>query len=190
MTTLLMLAPVLVPLVGAAVFGIVGWRRATVWVGAVSAAVVLAAAIGTAAIVLTDGPLTAVGGLLAVDALSAFMVIVIGAVALVATVATPAHLRAELAAGRTDRRVCTQHSILVQLFLAAMALAVVAGSLGVLWVAIEATTVVSAFLVGQRRGRKAVEAAWKYVIICSTGIALALLGMFLLNYRPGWTGWA
>jgi hydrogenase-4 component F len=182
MTTLLMLAPVLIPLPAAAVFGIAGWRPATVWVGALSAAGVLATAIGTAVTVTTGGPLTAVGGLLAVDALSAFMLIVIGAVATVATVATPAHLRAELAADRTDPRVCTQHSILVQLFLAAMALAVLAASLGVLWVAIEATTVVTAFLVGQRRGRGAVEAAWKYVIICSTGIALALLGTFLLNY--------
>jgi hydrogenase-4 component F len=182
MTTLMMLAPVLIPLVGAAVFGIAGWRPATVWVGALSAAGVLATAIGTAVTVATGGPLTAVGGLLAVDALSAFMLIVIGAVATVATVATPTHLRAELAADRTDRRVCTQHSILIQLFLAAMSLTVLAASLGVLWVAIEATTVVTAFLVGQRRGRGAVEAAWKYVIICSTGIALALLGTFLLNY--------
>jgi len=41
MTTLLTLAPVLIPLVGAAVFGIAGWRPATVWVGALSAAGVL-----------------------------------------------------------------------------------------------------------------------------------------------------
>jgi hydrogenase-4 component F len=182
MTTLLMLGPVLIPLVAAAVYRILRWRPATVWVGAVSAAGVLATAIGTAAQVTSSGPRTAVGGLLAVDALSAFMLIVIGAVAVVATAATPAHLRVELAAGRTDQRVCTQHSSLVQLFLAAMALAVLAASLGVLWVAIEATTVVTAFLVGQRRGRGPVEAAWKYVIICSTGIALALLGTFLLNY--------
>ncbi len=182
MTTLLILAPVLIPLTAAAIFAVAGWRPATVWVGAVSAAGILAAAIGTAVTVTTGGPLTAVGGSLAVDALSAYMVIVIGAVALVATAATPTHLRAELAAGRTDPKVCTQHSLLVQLFLAAMALAVLAASLGVLWVAIEATTVVTAFLVGQGRGRGAVEAAWKYVIICSTGIALALLGTFLLNY--------
>jgi len=182
MTTLLMLCPVLIPLVGAAVFAVVGWRPATVWVGAVSAVGVLGTAIGAAGTVTTGGPRTAVDGLLAVDALSAFMLIVIGAVATVATVATPAHLRAELDADRTDQRTCTQHSMLVQLFLAAMALAVLAGSLGVLWVAIEATTVVTAFLVGQRRGRGPVEAAWKYVIICSAGIALALLGTFLLNY--------
>ena len=72
--------------------------------------------------------------------------------------------------------------MLVQVFLSAMALAVLAASLGVLWVAVEATTIVTAFLVGQRRTRAAVEAAWKYVVICSAGIALALLGTFLLNY--------
>jgi hydrogenase-4 component F len=74
-----------------------------------------------------------------------------------------------------------RHLVLVQLFLAAMAVAVLAASLGVLWVALELTTVLTAFLVGQGRGRGAAEAAWKYVIICSTGIALALLGTFLLN---------
>ena len=78
--------------------------------------------------------------------------------------------------------------MLVQVFLAAMALAVLAASLGVLWVAMEATTIVTAFLVGQRRTRTAVEAAWKYVVICSTGIAMALLGTLLLNYAAGRAG--
>jgi hydrogenase-4 component F len=62
-----------------------------------------------------------------------------------------------------------------------MTAAVLAASLGIAWVAIEGTTIVTAFLVGQRRTRAAVEAAWKYVMICSTGIALALLGLLLLN---------
>lgn len=69
-----------------------------------------------------------------------------------------------------------------------MPLAVLAAGLGLLWVAIEATTVITAFLVGQRRTRAAVEAAWKYVVICSTGIALALLGMFLLNFASQHAG--
>ena len=76
----------------------------------------------------------------------------------------------------------------MQLFLAAMALAVLAANLGVLWVAVEATTIVTAFLVGQRRSRAAVEAAWKYVVICSAGIALALLGLVLLHYAAQHAG--
>lgn len=179
--------PLVVPMIGAFGYAVIGWRRATVWLSALSAAVVLASAI----VLASSEPYT-VDGLLRVDALSAFMLMVIGAVALLATVATPAYLRAEIAAGRATARTAARHSVLVQLFLAAMALAVLAASLGVLWVAIEATTIVTAFLVGQRRTRSAVEAAWKYVVICSAGIALALLGTIVLNFAssraPGAAG--
>jgi hydrogenase-4 component F len=182
MTTLLMLAPIAAPLLGALLYLGARWRPATRWVSAVSAALMVAAAIILAVGVATSGPRTALGGLLRADALTAFMLVVIGAVGLLATAATPAFLRAEIDAGRATPRTATRHSVLVQLFLAAMALAVLAANLGVLWVAVEATTIVTAFLVGQRRTRHAVEAAWKYVVICSTGIALALLGTFLLNF--------
>lgn len=176
------LAPVVVPVLGALTHLVFGWRRGTVWAGAVSAGVVLAAAVGIAVRVGGSGPVTAAAGLLRADALSAFMLLVIGAVGLLATAATPAYLRAELAADRITARTAERHSVLVQLFLATMALAVLAANLGVVWVAIEATTIVTAFLVGQRRSRAAVEAAWKYVVICSAGIALALLGTILLNF--------
>ena len=55
-------------------------------------------------------------------------------------------------------------------------------NLGVLWAAVEATTIVTAFLVGHRRSRGSVEATWKYVVICSVGIALAYLGTILVYY--------
>lgn len=185
---LLLLAPILLPLLTAAIYLVAGWGRRTVWLSATSAVVVLAAAITLAVQVSGFGPQATAGGLLRVDALSAFMLLVIAAVAVVACAATPAHLRGEISAGRARPRTATRHSVLVQVFLAAMALAVLASSLGLLWVAVEATTIVTAFLVGQRRTRTAVEAAWKYVVICSTGIALALLGTFLLNYAAEHAG--
>ncbi|MBP2328804.1 hydrogenase-4 component F [Kibdelosporangium banguiense] len=182
------LLPLVVPVIGALTFATFGWHRVTAWVSAVSAAAVLASAI----VLAGSEPHTGVAGLLRVDALSAYMLVVIGAVALLATVATPAYFTAEITAGRATVRTATRHSVLVQLFLAAMALAVLAANLGVLWVAIEATTIVTAFLVGQRRTRSAVEAAWKYVVICSAGIALALLGTIVLNFAssraPGTSG--
>ena len=49
-----------------------------------------------------------------------------------------------------------------------------------LWVAVEATTVVTTFLVGHRRTKGALEASWKYIVICSVGIALAFLGTVLV----------
>jgi len=178
----ILLIPLLLPVLTAVAYLAAGWRRSTAWLGAGSAAVVLAAVVVLAVQVLAAGPRTAVGGLLRADALTAFMLVVVAAVALVACAATPAHLRGEIAAGHASARTATRHTVLVQLFLAAMTLAVLAADLGVLWVAVEATTIITAFLVGQRRTRAAVEAAWKYVVICSTGIALALLGTLLLNY--------
>ena len=192
LVALVLLAPVLLPLLTAAIYLVAGWGPRTAWLSTGSAVVVLAAVITLAAQVSTSGPRTTAGGLLRADALSAFMLLVVAVVALVACAATPAHLRGEISAGRALTRTATRHSVLVQVFLSAMALAVLASSLGLLWVAVEATTIVTAFLVGQRRTRAAVEAAWKYVVICSTGIAMALLGTFLLNYAAGtgldWAG--
>ena len=53
--------------------------------------------------------------------------------------------------------------------------------MGIMWIAIEATTLASAFLVGFYNNKNAIEAAWKYVIICSVGIAIALLGIIFLH---------
>jgi hydrogenase-4 component F len=173
--------PVLIPLLAAAVVALLRRHDTVARVATASTAGVLAVAVLLALTVTRDGPVTGAFGLLAVDALSAFMLLVIGAVALVVGLATPGQLRVEVAAGRLDEPGRTRHLVLVQLFLAAMALAVLAAGLGVLWVSLELTTVLTAFLVAQGRGRRAAEAAWKYVIICSTGIALALLGTFVLN---------
>jgi hydrogenase-4 component F len=53
---------------------------------------------------------------------------------------------------------------------------------------VEATTIVTAFLVGHERSRTALEAAWKYVVICSAAIAIAFLGLILLYYAAQHAG--
>ncbi|MBI3272480.1 MAG: hypothetical protein HYZ53_26045 [Planctomycetes bacterium] len=65
-------------------------------------------------------------------------------------------------------------------FLSAMTLVTLSQSLGLLWVAVEATTLASAPLIYHHRSPRALEATWKYLVICSVGIALALLGTFFL----------
>ncbi|MGH3245095.1 MAG: proton-conducting transporter membrane subunit [Trebonia sp.] len=191
--TTLALASVAVPLLAAAGYLLACLRPAArwpviTWLAPACAALVLAADIALAVVRSGHGPLTMLGGLIRADALSEFMLILIGAIGLLATAATPAWLRAEIQAGRATARTATRHCALVQLFLAAMAAAVLAASLGLVWVAVEGTTIVTAFLVGQRRTRQAIEAAWKYVMICSTGIALALLGLLVLNAAAAHAG--
>jgi hydrogenase-4 component F len=70
-------------------------------------------------------------------------------------------------------------------FLASMSLVLTSNHVGLLWVAVEATTMASAPLVFYHRDHSALEATWKYLILCSVGIALALLGTFFLAIAAG-----
>jgi hydrogenase-4 component F len=67
------------------------------------------------------------------------------------------------------------------MFLSAMTLVTVCRHLGLLWVAVEATTLASARLIYFHRHPRSLEATWKYLLVCSVGIALALLGNFFLS---------
>jgi hydrogenase-4 component F len=66
------------------------------------------------------------------------------------------------------------------LFLATMTLVAVSRHLGLMWVGVEATTLASAPLIYFHRHHRSLEATWKYLLICSVGIALALLGNFFV----------
>ena len=71
---------------------------------------------------------------------------------------------------------------LFALFAATMICGPIMNNIGVYWIAIELTTLVSTFLVGFERGQEAIEAAWKYIIVVSAGISLALLGTVLFYW--------
>ncbi|MDA3895567.1 MAG: proton-conducting transporter membrane subunit [Desulfobacteraceae bacterium] len=67
------------------------------------------------------------------------------------------------------------------LFLSTMTMVTLSDHIMVMWIAIEATTLASAPLIYTHRTAKSLEATWKYVLICSVGIAMALLGSILLT---------
>ncbi len=183
----LLLAAILAPGIASMATLIGGWRRVTATLTVLSAVTVLGcgAALGFG---VGTGTRFALGGLLRVDALSVTMLIVIGLVATLVTGASIGYLDIELGRGHTDSRGARAYGSLTAAFLAAMVIAVCANNLGVIWVAIEATTVITAFLVGHRRTRLALEATWKYVVICSVGIAIAFLGTVLLYYAAEHAG--
>ncbi len=70
---------------------------------------------------------------------------------------------------------------LLLVFLATMTLAALAQDFGMLWVAVEATTLASAPLINFHRSKTSLEAMWKYLLLCSLGIGLALFGTMLLG---------
>jgi hydrogenase-4 component F len=85
-----------------------------------------------------------------------------------------------------ERRITTKrlqlYHILYQMFIFTMLLALFANNIGILWVAMEGATLATVLLVSLYRTKEAVEAAWKYFILCVVGIALALFGTILIYF--------
>ena len=185
--TVLLLAAILAPAAASLIALVVGWHRATAALSVAAAATVLTCGAVLGCRVGTGAHL-AVSGLLRADALTATMLIVIGIVGTLATAASIGYIDTELDHGHTDAAGARLYGVLTPAFLAAMVTAVCANNIGIIWVAIEATTIITAFLVGHRRTRTALEATWKYVILCSVGIAVAFLGTVLLYYAAQHAG--
>lgn len=72
--------------------------------------------------------------------------------------------------------------VLLGAFWSSMLLTVTGTSFIDVWIGISATTLATTFLVGFSGGKAALEAAWKYLMLCSFGIAIALIGIFLLGH--------
>lgn len=79
----------------------------------------------------------------------------------------------------------THYSMGVLMFIFSMTGTVLSTHLGLSWVFIEATTLASAYLIYFNKTKHALEAAWKYVFICSIGISLAFVGIILLSIGTG-----
>lgn len=119
------------------------------------------------------GPWVAARGWLHVDALAALLALIVAL----------SGLAAAWYAGmgpRADHAHSGRFHALLMLLLASLTLSSVANNLGLLWFAIEASTLASAVLIGFDRSPRAMEAGWRFLVLCSAGLALALFATVLL----------
>jgi hydrogenase-4 component F len=116
------------------------------------------------------------------DLLSVVFIVVIAVVAFAAALYSIAYIRKDVQQKIISVRKAGFYYLLFNLFCFSMLLVPAVNNLGMLWVAIEMTTLISAFFVGFYNSKESVEAAWKYIIICSVGIIFALLGTMLFSY--------
>lgn len=121
-------------------------------------------------------------GFICLDLLSAFFILVISVVSFAAALYSIGYIKKDIENKIISENKARFYYILFNLFCFSMFLVPAVNNLGMLWVAIEMTTLISAFLVGFYNSKESVEAAWKYIIICSVGIIFALLGTILFAY--------
>jgi len=117
---------------------------------------------------------------LLVDDLNNVFIVLTTFVSFTTSVFSASYIGHELETGRLTPRFLRFYHAMYQLLMFAMNLALVANNIGIMWVAIELATLTTVLMVGIYRTHEALEAAWKYFILGSVGIALALFGTILV----------
>ncbi len=144
--------------------------------------VTLIAGIALALRVFSGGPVSAAGDVFYVDGLGALLTVVIVLVTFLAAVYSIGYLRRDITHGKVSADRLGWYYLCYHAFVWTMLVSGMVNNLGLLWAAIEATTIISALLVGFYRSREALEAAWKYLVLCTVGITFALFGVLLTYY--------
>jgi len=146
------------------------------------ALVSLAAAIALLAAQVHHPPLSGWAGFLYVDTLSGFFLLTVAGVTTLAAAGSVGYLSAEEDSGRFTAFQVRLYFSFFGLFASLMLASLETGNLGLLFVLVEASTLASAALVGLEGKARSLEAAWKYVIISSLGVTIALAGTLFLFY--------
>ena len=111
-----------------------------------------------------------------VDSFNIYLIVLNAFVGFTTAFFSATYIGHELMTGRLTTRFLRLYHAMYQAMMGAMTLALVANNIGLIWVGIEVATVSTVMMVGIYRTPHALEAAWKYFILGSVGIALAFLG--------------
>jgi hydrogenase-4 component F len=159
-------------------FAVRPYRAWVGWVNALLSLISLGAALALAGQAVAQGNLPPASDLAAVfrsDSLTALLAVCVTAVATITLFLSPG-LGSETPYGADQLR---RYHICLNLFIASMLLAISASNVGIMWIAIEATTIFSALILPLTLTKSSVEASWKYLLLSSVGIALAFAGTVL-----------
>jgi hydrogenase-4 component F len=121
-----------------------------------------------------------VGRLLFVDDLNVVFIVLNTLVGFTTSLFSASYIEHELETGRLTPTYLRFYHAMYQAMMFGMNLALLANNIGLLWVAVELATLTTVMMVGLYRTPAALEAAWKYFILGSVGIALALFGTILV----------
>ncbi len=163
---------IVLPLLLAALAPLLPWYRVRSWLLPAAGAVHL---VLTALLCAEAAPLST-GAWLGLDALARLVLLVTSLLFFGCACYAVEYLELHRERGNRELVPC------MLVFLSAISLAVAARHLGVLWFAVETTTIASAPCIYYNRNRLSIEATWKYLLLCSVGIALAMIGLLFVAY--------
>jgi hydrogenase-4 component F len=172
---------VFMPLAGALLLvggrrpGWAGWLNVLVCTATFAAALVLAFEVAHLGVVTGKGSLR-------IDAFNIYLLVLTAFIGMTTSIFSRPYMQYVCSTGKTSERGLRLYHVMFQVFMFTMMLALATDNLGMLWVAVEGATLATVLLVSLYRTPEAIEAAWKYFILCGVGIALALFGTVLLYF--------
>lgn len=131
---------------------------------------------------LDHGPFTAIRQQFYIDAFSSLMIILTTFISMTNAIFSNTNMWHRVTTNRISQLQLLLYNVMYQLFTLIILIAITTNNLGILWVAMEGATLATVLLVGMFRTKEAIEAAWKYFILCIVGIALALFGTVLIYF--------
>jgi hydrogenase-4 component F len=171
-----------VPLFAAAVLAFVGDRKVAPEINILGSAATFIAGIWLALEVYVQGPMLGGGKSFFVDEFNVYLSVLTSFVSMTTAVFSRRYMRREREHGRVGHVGMRFYHAMFQLFIFAMLLCLLTNNVGILWIAMELATLSTVLLVSLYRTPTAIEAAWKYFILCGVGIAQALFGTVLLYF--------
>ena len=167
-------ALLLVPGLGAALLAVMRDEQKAAWLNAFISLLTF----GCSLTLLIERP--APGSFLIVDDLNVVFILVSTLVSLTTSVFSASYIAHELDTGHLTPAYLRFYHAMYQMLMFGMNLALLANNIGLMWVAVELATLTTVVMVGIYRTPAALEAAWKYFLLGSVGIALALFGTILV----------
>jgi hydrogenase-4 component F len=172
----------LIPMGGMVLQAFIGHQRHAGWANVALTGATLVCSLWLALTIIEHGPLLSESKLLYIDAFNVYLVVLTAFVGLTTAIFSRPYMQHEVVTRNLSRGRMRLYRSMYQGFMFAMFAALTTNNIGILWVAMEGATLATVLLVSLYRTPEAVEAAWKYFILCGVGIAQALFGTVLMFF--------
>src|SRR5574338_270931 len=179
LTVILLLLP---PIVGAGLVTILRKKRAIGIITICASALIMIQVFFLVSKIIDEKTVTAFGDAFYIDSLSAVILLSISVVGFVAALYSKNYMGRQYDNGTIDDKHIVRYYQGFNVFLLTMLIVPIANNLGIMWVTVEATTLVSVLLIMLYFKENAIEAAWKYLIIATVGLSFALIGTVFFYY--------
>lgn len=183
--SLLVLILLVTPLASAVAVSILRSKRAIEIATLSSTFILLVNGIIVAAEIIERKSISAFDEIFYVDSLGAIIIISIAIVGFASSLHSINYIGRQYERGILDRKYFVRYYQGFNVFLFTMMLVPIANSAGLMWAAIEATTLISVLLIMIYIKRSSIEASWKYLVIATVGLSFALFGTILFDYSEG-----